>query len=125
MKHLQKAPRKPLFNEKQGDIFITHLDGVLDKKMAHRLFVEGMTNEEVAELFNYSKRQIDRIRVDLMKAVLKKLIEKRIPKKPLILGKQYVGVARAGICKNCSMTENSSANYCRYCGQALDWSDTE
>ena len=52
-------------------------------------------------------------------------IEKQTPKKPLLLCKQYVGVARAGICKNCSMTENSSANYCRYCGQALDWGDSE
>ena len=78
MKRLQKAPRKPLLNKEEGEIFILYLDNELDKKIAQYSLVDGMTNEEVAEIVGYSKRQIDRIRVSLMKTVLKKLIEKQM-----------------------------------------------
>ena len=126
MKHLQKSPRKPLLNKEQGEIFILYLDNELDKKIAQYIFVDGMTNEEVAEEIKYSKRQIERIRISLMKTVLKSLIEKQIPKKPIILGYRE-GREINTISYTCPMCHKhtSKENYCRDCGQALDWSDTE
>lgn len=44
-------------------------------------------------------------------------IEKQIPKKP-------VKTARAIVCPTCG-TLVGSHPYCRYCGQAIDWSDAE
>lgn len=44
-------------------------------------------------------------------------LEKQIPKKP-------TKTAREIVCPTCRTLVGSSP-YCRYCGQALDWSDTE
>ena len=118
MKHLQKAPRKPLFDEKQGEIFILHLDEISEKKIAQLIFVEGATNEEVAEEIGYSKRQIERIRISLMKTVLKRLVEKQIPKKPI--NREGTTYFYCPVCEG-----NRLNNYCADCGQALDWKDTE
>ena len=138
MKHLQKALRKPLLNQKQGEIFIACIDDDIQKNIAQLIFVDGMTNEEVAEQIHYSKRQIERIRINLMKSVLQKLIEKQIPKKPIRLtykpltdfGWEY-GCPACG----CAVGENKRLsfayneylepheNHCPTCGQALDWED--
>jgi len=58
-----------------------------------------------------------------------KALEKQIPKKPI--GDRYPWV----ICPNCGGSihlgkiqkhiYNEEALHCEYCGQALDWSDTE
>lgn len=132
MKHLQKAPRKPLFNKEQGEVFVSMVDGDLHKEIANKIFVDGMTNEEVAEEIGYSKRQMERIRISLMKTVLKKLVEKQIPKKPID------GCYPWCICPACggsvyleNMKEhilNNETTYCEHCGQALLWEsevDTE
>ena len=55
----------------------------------------------------------------------KQAIEKQIPKKLTLKHRCYAGSVKRGVCPNCLMTENNNANYCRACGQALDWSDTE
>lgn len=53
-------------------------------------------------------------------------IEKQIPRKPLNPDGRYSGKAKGGNCPVCGAHTNSSAyNYCRKCGQTLDWSDTE
>ena len=52
-------------------------------------------------------------------------IEKQIPKKLTLKHRCYAGSVKRGVCPNCLMVENNSANYCRACGQALDWGDTE
>ena len=44
-------------------------------------------------------------------------LEKQIPKKPTKTRSEIV-------CPTCKTLVGSSP-YCRYCGQALDWSDTE
>ena len=49
--------------------------------------------------------------------VCKSALEKQIPKKP-------VKTRREIVCPTCRTLVGSSP-YCRYCGQALDWSDTE
>lgn len=49
--------------------------------------------------------------------VCKKALEKRIPKKPIKTRSEIV-------CPTCNTLVGSSP-YCRYCGQALDWSNTE
>ena len=46
-------------------------------------------------------------------------LDKSIPKKPKY---HYCSsVNKKGVCPRCGMTEDESANYCRCCGQALDW----
>ena len=46
----------------------------------------------------------------------KKALEKQIPKKPTKTRSEIV-------CPTCATLIGSSP-YCRYCGQAIDWSDT-
>lgn len=80
MKHQQKAPRKPLFtNETEAQLFVslfTDFDEEIYIEIAKLIFVDGLTNEEVAIQIGYSKRQIERIRTLLMKVALKRAIKK-------------------------------------------------
>ena len=121
-----------MLNEEQGKIFISALDDDLHKKIAKRIFVDGMTNEEVAEEISYSTRQIERIRISLMKTVLKRLIEKPMPKKVTHEATLY----RCCTCPTCKNVVDEftdfldkrvrvTVQHCKFCGQALDWSDTE
>lgn len=48
-------------------------------------------------------------------------LEKQIPKKPHKC--LYPKIIKNGVCPHCLQTEDDSANYCRACGQALDWSE--
>ena len=54
----------------------------------------------------------------------KTALEKQIPKKPIIKKSCKVN-AFALRCPNCEAVLQSDSPHCRYCGQALDWSDTE
>lgn len=131
MTHLQKAPRKPLLNVEQGKVFILHLDNDLHKGVAKNIFVDGMTNEEVANDYFYSKRQVERIRISLLKTVLKSLIEKQIPKKVELLymdNDDYI--FQNYPCPCCGEMLGLKVNkryvkFCPNCGQALDWSENE
>lgn len=50
-------------------------------------------------------------------------LKKRFPMKPLKPDGRYYGKAKGGFCPACGAHTNSIAyNYCRKCGQALDWS---
>ena len=54
----------------------------------------------------------------------KQALEKQIPKKPTI--KKSVKVNAFTLrCPNCEAVLQADSPCCRYCGQALDWSDTE
>lgn len=46
-------------------------------------------------------------------------LKKSIPLKPSNIYSSSFG--RKGLCPRCGMVENDSANYCRACGQAIDW----
>ena len=72
----QKAPIKPLFNEEQGKIFLDLLDDNMDKRIARLLFIDGMTNQECADIIGYSSRQIERKRSALLKKGILRLINK-------------------------------------------------
>lgn len=53
-------------------------------------------------------------------------VKKQIPAKPLNPCGRWGGKAKGGNCPVCgSHTTSSVSNFCRKCGQALDWSDTE
>lgn len=60
--------------------------------------------------------EYERNQVESLKAAIFAL-EKQIPKKPVEARNEIV-------CPTCKTLVGSSP-YCRYCGQALDWSDTE
>lgn len=56
----------------------------------------------------------------------KKALQKQIQKKPLNPCGRYYGKAKGGNCPICGASTNSvTYTYCRKCGQAIDWSDTE
>lgn len=133
MKQLQKSPRKPLFrNDTDANTFVNLFNGFdVDenyKIIAKLIFVDGLTNEEVAREVCYSKRQIERIRVKLMKIALKKLIDKQTPKKGAIKYlSSYTDDPPVLLCPNCQEhipTEGCNLyKYCYTCGQKLDWGD--
>lgn len=128
MTYLQKAPRKPLLNVKQGEVFVGCLEDDLHKKIAKDIFVGGMTSEEIAEKYFYCKRQVERLRVDLPKNVLKKLIEKQTPKKPIKIEETYNAERGEWVadyeCPSCG-NPYADDSFCSCCGQALDWSDNK
>jgi len=53
-----------------------------------------------------------------------KALEKQIPKKPTVKKSCKVNAFTLR-CPNCEAVLQSDSPCCRYCGQALDWSDTE
>jgi hypothetical protein len=127
MTHLQKAPCKPLFlNEKQGNTFVALFDDEIEQRIAKCIFIDGLTNEETALYVGYCTRQIERIRKNMLEVALKMLVEIRTPKKPLNPCGRYFGEAKGGNCPCCGAHTNSATyTYCRKCGQALDWGDSE
>lgn len=125
MTHLQKAPRKPLLNVEQGKVFISHLDNDLHKGIAKNIFVDGMTNAEIADDYFYCQRQIERIRIGLLKTVLLRLIEKQVPKRP-ILGVIFPSGIKWWSCPVCKHNNiETNDRFCHQCGQALKWGDAE
>ena len=89
MKHLEKAPRKPLFNSEQGEIFLSLFDDALyddalEKKVAKYIFVDGMTLDETADAVGYCTRQIIRIRQNVIKKALVRLVNKKIQEKTVV-----------------------------------------
>ena len=78
MKHLEHAPRKPLFERgsSEAETFMCLFDGLDDVniKIAEYSFIDGLTAEELEEKVFYSKRQIERIRIDLLRLALKRAV---------------------------------------------------
>ena len=62
-------------------------------------------------------------------AIAQKALEKQIPKKGIMRGDNYSSVLSCPNCRkpivNVWNIAKYEPNYCHYCGQALDWSDTE
>lgn len=84
MKHLEKSPRKPLFNSEQGKIFLSLFDDALEKKVAKYIFVDGMTLDETADAVGYCTRQISRIHQRVIKKALVRLVNKQIQEKTVV-----------------------------------------
>lgn len=70
----KKRRRTPLLNPTSGELFVSLFGTDLEKQIAHLLFVEGYTNKEVADEVGYSKRQIERIRINMLKVAVQKLL---------------------------------------------------
>lgn len=93
-----------------------------------------MTNEEATQLLRESKKYWARIH-PIYKAhdVAIEVLEKQIPKKPLKQVKTiYSSKATEVLCPACNKSvctwitldsHSKKVPYCRYCGQAIDWSD--
>ena len=56
-------------------------------------------------------------------------VNKQIPKKGIMIGDNYSSVLSCPKCRkpivNVWNIAKYEPNYCHYCGQSLDWSDTE
>lgn len=72
--------RKPLFtNSSEISTFLNlfnEFDEQIYIEIAKLIFVDGLTNEEVAEQVGYSKRQIERLRPKIIGVALKRAIRK-------------------------------------------------
>lgn len=77
-----------------------------------------MIDKYIIKATNETKIHIDGVSYDLDNVIA--AIEKQIPKKPHKY--HYSKIIKKGLCPRCFQTEDDSANYCRACGQALDWS---
>lgn len=57
------------------------------------------------------------------------LLEKQIPKKGIMIGDNYSSILSCPNCRkpivNVWNIAKYEPNYCHYCGQSLDWSDTK
>ena len=65
-----------VFKGEQANFFISLFDD--DKtvqKVARCLFVDGLTNKQTAEKVGYSLRQIERLRLRIIKVALRKLMD--------------------------------------------------
>ena len=88
-----------------------------------------MTHKEAVELLRKSSNDSSRFSKDERSAFLQAIsaIKKQIPKKPIEDG--YYD--EPAVCPNCgenviNMADNDyHFQHCHYCGQALDWSETE
>lgn len=78
----KKHPKKPLFaDQKEKELFLNLFNDFDEdnyKEIAKLLFCDGMTNEETANITNYSVRHIERLRADLLKVALKRAIKKMV-----------------------------------------------
>ena len=58
-----------------------------------------------------------------------KALEKQIPKKGIMIGDEYSSILSCPNCRkpivNVWNIAKYEPNYCHYCGQALDWSNTK
>ena len=58
-----------------------------------------------------------------------KALEKQIPKKGIMIGDEYSSILSCPNCRkpivNVWNIAKYEPNYCHYCGQALDWNDSE
>ena len=56
-----------------------------------------------------------------------KALEKQIPKKPKLMENPLINSKYWFYCPNCNASRHTDikVKHCSFCGQALDWSDTE
>ena len=139
MMHYKEHPKKPLFTDpKEKEVFMSLFDDFDNEnhiKIAKALFVDGMTMLETAELTDYSVRQIERLKGDILKVALKRAMKKHIPQKPaphiVKATKIKIGNVKWGKgttiykCPCCDEFISRIYDYCYKCGQALDWSDSK
>ena len=61
--------------------------------------------------------------------LIEKCVNKQIPTKGIMIGDEYSSVLSCPSCNkpivNVWNSNEYKPNYCHYCGQVLDWSDTE
>lgn len=86
-----------------------------------------MTAKDVIEFFKSCKSSVEACNEALGLAV--EALEKQIPKKGIMIGDNYSSVLSCPKCRkpivNVWNIAKYEPNYCHYCGQALDWSDTK
>jgi hypothetical protein len=71
-----------LTNKKQAEVFLSVFDNETYRYIAKCLFVDRFTSKEIAQKTGYSKRHIDRLRVEFRIFAIKKLVEKYTPSEP-------------------------------------------
>ena len=77
-------------------------------------------------MFAMANHTVDGKRIFPTLKAAKEALKKQMPKKPLNPCGRWMGKAKGGNCPICgSHTTSNVSNFCRKCGQALDWSDTE
>lgn len=90
-----------------------------------------MTPQEAMKLVEECGLNIEGLANIECESVVFSALEKQIPKKPVCRTDVHTNTP-TGFCPVCSLlvheniTErHGNTNYCRFCGQALDWRDTK
>ncbi len=84
-----------------------------------------MTPQEVIELVEQCGLNIEGIKNIECESVIISALEKQIPKKVI---KEEYGACKCPACNDLEVKDYTTGvkfRHCHYCGQALDWSDTE
>ena len=91
-------------------------------KEAHK-FLEIKQREMTIKRHLYNKQAIE------ITGLAIEALEKQIPKKGIMIGDNYSSILSCPNCRkpivNVWSRSEYKPNYCHYCGQKLDWSDTE
>ena len=109
---------------------VSMIDGHIDEnkitpEKAIKFFNEEIRRLEIAPKINGCKMTDEWAeQIEICKTA-KSAIEKQIPKKVSNITQEYNG--NYGECPNCKrvVCDFEDYQYCRSCGQAIDWSDTE
>ena len=78
----KKHCRKPLFTDQSEAItflnLFTDFDEEIHIKVAKLIFIDGLTNEEVADIVGYSQRHIERLRSQMVRVALKRAVKRLV-----------------------------------------------
>lgn len=68
-------------NTEEAEIFLSLFEDDIEKKIAKCLFIDGMTNEETAEVVCYSTSSISNWKMKILKDCVKILVGKKVSNK--------------------------------------------
>ena len=85
-----------------------------------------MTHEEALEILYKGIAPNPTANNECIK-LCKNALEKQIPKKPKLMENPLINSKYWFYCPNCNASRHTDikVKHCSFCGQALDWSDTE
>lgn len=99
---------------------------------AIRILHPDTSADEIAEIkYKYGFRGNEQAAHKIEKAckTAYMAMKKQLPKKPIVIGDDYCSRLSCPNCKSPIVNVWNKAeyepNYCHYCGQCLDWSDTK
>ena len=90
-------------------------------------FVDDYDDYIVSQIANTARENGISELVVLNKTTIMDALNKQIPKKPKLMENPLINSKYWFYCPNCNASRHTDikVKHCSFCGQALDWSDTE